>query len=52
MQEIAQRQYREGGLSSLDLSDAELGYSQALANYWQALYDRYADVLQLIDYIE
>lgn len=52
VQEIAQRQYREGGLSSLDLSDAELGYSQALANYWQALYDRYADVLQLIDYIE
>jgi outer membrane protein TolC len=52
VQETAQRQYREGSLSALDLNDAELAYSQALANYWQALYDRYADVLQLNDYLE
>jgi outer membrane protein len=52
VQDTAARQYREGSLSALDLNDAEVAYSQALANYWQALYDRYANVLQLNDYLE
>jgi outer membrane protein len=52
VQDTAARQYREGSLSVLDLNDAEIAYSQALANYWQALYDRYATVLQLNDYNE
>jgi len=52
VQEAAAKQYREGRLSVLDLNDAETAYSQALANYWQALYDRYATVLQLNDYLE
>ncbi|MBN2354086.1 MAG: TolC family protein [Spirochaetales bacterium] len=51
VQEAAAKQYREGSLSVLDLNDAETAYGQALANYWQALYDRYANVLRLNDYL-
>jgi outer membrane protein len=52
VQDAAAKQYREGSLSVLDLNDAEVAYSQALANYWQALYERYSTVLQLNDYLK
>jgi outer membrane protein len=50
--DIAQKQYREGTLSSLNLSNAEVTYNQAAANYLQALYAGYTNILALNDLIE
>jgi outer membrane protein len=50
--DMATKQYREGSISSLDLSDAELSYNQAVTNYLQALYDRYSTILQLNDIMQ
>jgi outer membrane protein len=49
---IAGKQYREGTLSALDLSDTEVSYNQATANYLQALYDRFTNMLQLNDMVQ
>jgi outer membrane protein len=50
--DMAAKQYREGSISSLDLSDAELSYNQAVTNYLQALYTRYSTILQLNDIMQ
>jgi len=45
--DIANRRYRAGAASSLELTDAEVSYNQAQLNYLQAIYEYFSNVLQL-----
>ncbi|OHD56136.1 MAG: hypothetical protein A2Y33_00875 [Spirochaetes bacterium GWF1_51_8] len=44
---LANEKFYAGTISSLELSDAEIAYTQALANYLQSVYDYAAAVLKL-----
>jgi len=48
----AEKQYSEGNLSSLALTDAEVSYNQATVNYLQALAAGYSNVLELNDLVK
>lgn len=45
---MAQDKYNSGASSSLDLTDAEVSYNQALANRLQAIYDYFSGNIRLI----
>ncbi len=44
---IANDQYRVGQASTLDLTDAETAYTQAMENYLQAVYTYFSSILQI-----
>ncbi|MGC8765962.1 MAG: TolC family protein [Brevinematia bacterium] len=45
--DLANRRYKTGAASSLELTDSEVSYNQAQVNYLQALYEYFSNVLQL-----
>ncbi|PTY41394.1 TolC family protein [Brachyspira hampsonii] len=46
--QMAQRQYRGGTISTLELSDAEITYLNAQLAYLQAIYDYFSSTLQIL----
>ncbi len=44
---IANRRYRSGASSTLEVTDAEVSYNQAQLNYLQAIYEYFSNELQL-----
>ncbi|MCX7820802.1 MAG: TolC family protein [Brevinematales bacterium] len=45
--DIANRRYRSGASSTLEVTDAEVSYNQAQLNYLQAIYEYFSNELQL-----
>ena len=46
--QMAQRQYRGGTISTLELNDAEITYLNAQLAYLQAIYDYFSSTLQIL----
>jgi outer membrane protein TolC len=45
--DLANKRYRAGAVSSLEVTDAEVSYNQAQLNYLQAVYEYFSNELQL-----
>ena len=46
--QMAERQYRGGSISQLEVQDAEINYLNAQLSYLQAIYDYFSSTLQVL----